>query len=98
MKKIKKENLDLHKTRHPDVQVKVGKFLKKLLKGKNKFPVKIITGKSEMMKKIVFNTVQVFPCFEVLGGAEKVLDAEVGHLVIDVDDSHPYISVSGGGQ
>lgn len=49
------KELDLHNTRHHEVQRKVDKFI---YENMNSMPVKIITGYSERMKEIVIETIK----------------------------------------
>lgn len=49
------KELDLHHTRHHEVQRKVDQFL---YENMNNMPVKIITGYSERMKEIVIDTIK----------------------------------------
>lgn len=49
------KELDLHNTRHHEVQRKVDQFI---YENMNSMPVKIITGYSERMREIVIDTVK----------------------------------------
>ena len=54
--------IDLHHTRHQDVQTKLDKFLgEHMMKGTNE--VRVVTGNSDNMKKVVENILMDYGLF-----------------------------------
>ena len=78
--------LDLHGVSHSDALGRICDFIIQINQ-KKRFPVVIITGKSQRMKQIALKAMDFIPYLTPRGGAEAVLQSDCGSITFDHEGS-----------